>query len=60
MSKIRAWSSKYVNYVDGGSNWIRADHVERMREHLIAVGWTETGATLVTGGKTYHEFTQEG
>lgn len=58
--KLTRWSSKYVNYVDGRSNWIRADYVEKMRAGLIAAGHTETGKTLVTGGKTYHEFLMGG
>lgn len=52
----RHWSSKYINYVEGASNWVRADYVEKMRTALVHAGHTETGKTLVTGGKTYHEF----
>jgi len=53
---LTRWSSKYVNYVDGSSNWIRADYLDKMRSGLVNAGHTETGKTLVTGGKTYHEF----
>jgi len=54
--KLTHWSSKHVNVIVGASNWIRADYVEKMRAGLIAAGHTETGKTLVTGGKTYHQF----
>lgn len=57
---LTRWSSKYVNYVDGASNWIRADYLEKMRGALVNAGHTETGKTLVTGGKTYHEFLMGG
>lgn len=54
--KLTRWSSKYINYIEGASNWVRADYAERMRVVLVAAGQVETGKTLVTGGKTYIEF----
>lgn len=54
--KLTHWSSKHVNVIVGDSNWIRADYVDRMRSAMVNAGHTETGKTLVTGGKTYHEF----
>lgn len=56
MSKLHAWSSKYVTYVDGTSTWVRTNYAARMRDHLLKAGFIETGETLVTGGVTYHEF----
>lgn len=52
----RHWSSKYTTYVEGDSIWVRADHVEKTRPVMVNAGHTETGKTLVTGGKTYHQF----
>ena len=52
----RHWSSKHINVIDGDTMWVRADYAERMRAGLIAAGRIETGKTLVTGGKTYHQF----
>ena len=40
----------------GDSTWVRVDYAERMRAALVGAGRIETGKTLVTGGKTYHEF----
>ena len=54
--KLTRWSSKHINVIDGASMWVRADYAERMRDGLVASGRIETGKTLVTGGKTYHEF----
>ena len=56
MSSLQHWSGKSINYVDGDSTWVRADYAERMRAALVGAGRIETGKTLVTGGKTYHEF----
>ena len=56
MSALRHWSSKHINVIDGDTMWVRADYAERLRAGLIAAGRIETGKTLVTGGKTYHEF----
>ncbi len=52
----RHWSSKYTTYVEGDSIWVRADHVEQTRPAMVNAGRIETGKTLVTGGKTYHQF----
>lgn len=60
MSKLRAWSSKYVTYADGDTMWVRADYVDRMRERLVTMGMVYTGQTHVTGGKTYFEFLMDG
>ena len=54
--KNRYWSSKHINVIDGQSMWVRADYAERLRAGLVASGRIETGKTLVTGGKTYHQF----
>ena len=56
MSALRHWSSKHINVIDGDTMWVRADYAERLRAGLIAAGRIETGKTLVTGGKTYHQF----
>lgn len=53
----RHWSSKYTTYVEGDSIWVRADQMTAtMRERMTGAGRIETGKTLVTGGKTYHQF----
>ena len=57
---LTRWSSKYITYVEGQSLWVRADHVESMRERMVNAGHTETGKSLVTGGKTFHEFLMGG
>ena len=54
--KLTHWNSKHINVIDGDTMWVRSDYAERMRAGLIAAGRIETGKTLVTGGKTYHEF----
>ena len=56
----RHWSSKYTCYVDGTSIWVRADQVAKTRPAMVTAGHTETGKTLVTGGKTYYEFLMGG
>ena len=54
---LTRWSSKYVTYVEGNAIWVRADQMtETMRQRMTSAGHTETGTTLVTGGKTYHQF----
>ena len=54
--KLTRWSSKHINVIEGQSMWVRADYAERLRAGLVASGRIETGKTLVTGGKTYHQF----
>lgn len=58
MSKLRAWSGKYVNYMDDNTMWVRTDYVEQFRAGLLTSGRVETGETLVTGGKLYHAFVE--
>jgi hypothetical protein len=55
--KLIHWSSKYTTYVEGQSIWVRADALtDGMRARMTDAGRVETSKTLVTGGKTYHEF----